>query len=106
MSTEQKLPSVPLWIDGKPCAASSARAGEITNPATGKVTKTIPFCNAADIDKAVQAATKALPAWRDAPVLRRARVLMKFRELLEANRTELAQLVTRSEEHTSELQSH
>ena len=89
-----KLPVVPMWIDGKPRVASSTRSGEIMNPATGKVTKTIPFCNAADIDAAVQAATKALPAWRDAPVLRRARVLMKFRELLEANRAELAQLVT------------
>ena len=45
--------------------------------------------------------TKALPAWRDAPVLRRARVLMKFRELLEANRSELAQLVT--QEHGKTL---
>ena len=49
----------------------------------------------------MQAATKALPAWRDAPVLRRARVLMKFRELLEANRAELAQLVT--QEHGKTL---
>ncbi|NQU55833.1 MAG: CoA-acylating methylmalonate-semialdehyde dehydrogenase, partial [Rhodospirillales bacterium] len=50
---------------------------------------------------AVQAALRALPAWRDAPVLRRARVLMKFRELLEANRAELAQLVT--QEHGKTL---
>ena len=39
----QQLPSVPLWINGKPCDASSQRASEITNPATGKVTKTILF---------------------------------------------------------------
>ena len=100
-SADNKLPVVPLWINGKAQAASGTRSGEITNPATGKVTKTVPFCNAADIDAAVQAATKALPAWRDAPVLRRARVLMKFRELLEANRNELAQLVT--QEHGKTL---
>lgn len=87
----QQLPSVPLWINGKPCDASSQRASEITNPATGKVTKTIPFCNAADIDAAVHATTAAFQAWRDAPVLRRARVLMKFRELLKANRNELGE---------------
>ena len=98
---QQSLPSVPMWIDGKPYTASSTRSGEVMNPATGRVTKTIALGNAADVDAAVQAALRALPAWRDAPVLRRARVLMKFRELLDANRAELAQLVT--QEHGKTL---
>ena len=42
--------SVPLWIDGKHVVTTSSRAGDITNPATGRVTKRVPFCNAADID--------------------------------------------------------
>jgi len=90
----QTLQSVPLWIDGKHKPASSTRAGDITNPATGQVTKRVPFCNAADIDAAVQAAQRAFPAWRDTPALRRARILMRFRELLDANKDELARLIT------------
>jgi len=97
----QNLQSVPLWIGGKRQAASSQRAGEVTNPASGRVTKRVPFCNAADIDAAVQAASRAFPAWRDAPPLRRARILMRFRELLDAHRDELARLVT--EEHGKTL---
>ncbi len=97
----QTLQSVPLWIDGKPAAAVSTRSGEITNPATGRVTKRVPFSNAADIDAAVQSAQRAFPAWRDASPLRRARILMRFRELMEAHRNELAQLIT--EEHGKTL---
>ena len=88
------VPSVPLWIDGKQQDASSTRAGDITNPATGQITRRVPFCNAADIDAAVQAASRAFPGWRDTPPLRRARILMKFRELLDANKDELAKLIT------------
>jgi malonate-semialdehyde dehydrogenase (acetylating)/methylmalonate-semialdehyde dehydrogenase len=90
----QQVPSVPLWIDGKLRAATSTRSGEVMNPATGRVAKSIPFCNAADIDTAVQAASRAFPGWRDTPPLRRARILMRFRELLDANKDELARLIT------------
>src|SRR5450631_2613449 len=90
----QNVQTVPLWIDGKHRQATSARSGEITNPATGRVIKRVPFCNAADIDAAVQSAQRAFPAWRDSPPLRRARILMRFRELLEANKDELAKLIT------------
>ena len=93
--------SVPLWINGKPVTASGQRSGEITNPATGIVTKRVAFSNAADVDAAVQAAQRALPAWRTAPALRRARILMRFRELMESHRDELAQLIT--EEHGKTL---
>ena len=90
----QNIQSVPLWIDGKHKQASGARSGEVTNPATGRVIKRVPFCNAADIDAAVQSASRAFPAWRDSPPLRRARILMRFRELLDQNKDQLARLVT------------
>ena len=95
------LTVVPMWVGGKPLPASSARTGEVTNPAIGRVARKVSFCNAADIDAAVKSAQRAFPAWRDTPPLRRARVLMKFRELLEAHRDELARLVT--EEHGKTL---
>ncbi|HTD91400.1 MAG TPA: CoA-acylating methylmalonate-semialdehyde dehydrogenase, partial [Burkholderiales bacterium] len=86
--------NIPLWINNKPATAGSQRAGDITNPATGAVTARVPFCNEADIDTAVAAAKAAFPAWRDTPPLRRARILMKYRELIDAHRDELAALVT------------
>jgi len=75
------LERLPLWIGGRAVAATTTRYGEVTNPATGEVIRHVPFANAADVDAAVKAATAAFPAWRAAPALRRARVLMRFREL-------------------------
>ena len=85
------LERLPLWIGGTSVAAMTTRYGEVTNPATGEVIRHVPLGNAAYVDAAVQAAAAALPAWRAAPPLRRARILMRFRELLEANRQYLPQ---------------
>ena len=95
------LERLPLWVDGKPYSASTTRYGEIANPATGEVLRHVPFANAADVDAAVQAASAAFPAWRSAPPLRRARVLMRFRALLEAHKKDVAKIVT--EEHGKTL---
>ena len=104
MSKPVEAPSVarmPLWIGGKAQPAVSSRHGQVTNPATGAVIRTVPFCNAADIDAAVKAATAALPEWRDAPPLRRARAMQKFLQLLQAHQKDLARLIT--EEHGKTL---
>jgi len=92
---------VPLWVNGAKRPAQAKRHGEVTNPATGAVTRRVPFCTRGDIDAAVAAAHAAFPKWRDTPPLRRARILMRYRELLEAHREELARLVT--EEHGKTL---
>jgi malonate-semialdehyde dehydrogenase (acetylating)/methylmalonate-semialdehyde dehydrogenase len=89
--------TVPLWVNGRKQAATSTRSGDVTNPATGAIVRQVPFCNDADIDAAVQAAKAAFPAWRKTPSLRRARILMRYRELLDKHRDELARLIT--EEH-------
>src|SRR5437763_1869204 len=91
------LERLPLWIGGRAVSARTKRYGEITNPATGEVVRHVPFATAEDIANAVAAATAALPAWRAAPPLRRARILMRFRDLLEAHKKDLAKLV--SQEH-------
>src|SRR5437764_9249767 len=88
---------VPLWINGQPAASSSGRFGDVTNPATGQVIRAVPLAGAADVDAAVKAATAAFPAWRDTPPVRRARILNRFRELIERHQKELAALI--SEEH-------
>ena len=96
-----QVETVSLWIDGKATAAKSTRLGEVTNPATGNVIRYAPMANAADIDAAVRAAQAALPAWRNTPALRRARVIQKFLTLMQANVKELARLI--SEEHGKTL---
>ena len=93
--------TLPLWIGGKAVAASAARTGNITNPATGDVIRKAPMANAADVDAAVAAATKAFATWSETPPLRRARALTRFRELLEANREPFSRLIT--QEHGKTL---
>ncbi len=87
--------SVPVLVGGRFESSASDRQGEVFNPSTGKVQAKVPFCTAEEIDKAVQAAAGALPAWSDTPAVDRARVMFRFREKLQARFDELAALVTR-----------
>src|SRR5437764_9791278 len=106
-ATEEKamdlttLERLPLWIGGRAMQPTTTRYGEVTNPATGEVIRHVPFANATDVDAAVQAAARAFPAWRASPPLRRARVMMRFRELLDRHKKDLARVVT--EEHGKTL---
>src|SRR5215470_15630220 len=88
---------LPLWINGQVTTSNSTRFGDVTNPATGEVIRKVPFANATDVDVAVKAAAAAFPAWRDTPPVRRARIINKFRELVEKHQKELAAII--SEEH-------
>ena len=92
---------VPLWIGGQRVEPCTERSSEVTNPATGAVIRRVPLCGSVDVDRAVAAAGAAFPAWRNTPPLRRARILTRFRELMEAHRDELARLIT--EEHGKTL---
>jgi malonate-semialdehyde dehydrogenase (acetylating)/methylmalonate-semialdehyde dehydrogenase len=95
-------PQIPLWIDGKPQPASAQRFGEVFDPARGVAIRLTPLCEAQDVERAVSAAARAFPAWRDTPPLRRARILMRFRDLIEIDKENLARLV--SEEHGKTLE--
>jgi malonate-semialdehyde dehydrogenase (acetylating)/methylmalonate-semialdehyde dehydrogenase len=95
------LERLPLWIGGKPTPSRTTRYGEVTNPATGEVIRHVPFANAADVDAAVSTAAGAFKTWSTTPSLRRARVLMRFRDLLETHRKDLARIVT--QEHGKTL---
>ena len=95
------LERLPLWIGGRAVGATTTRYGDVTNPATGEVIRHVPFANTADVDMAVQAAAAAFEAWSVTPALRRARVLMRFRDLLETHKKDLAKVVT--QEHGKTL---
>ena len=94
------LATVPVWINGK-AVVPEGRMGEVYNPATGQLTRRVPFCNEEVIDKAVKAAAAAYPGWRDASILRRARVMQRFLVLLQEHQKEIAGLIT--QEHGKTL---
>ena len=96
-ATARAVEEVPFWIAGKPSSSGVARRGDVTNASTGEVIRTVPFAGAEDVDAAVKSALAAFPAWRETPPLRRARLLTRFRELVEQHREEIATLI--SEEH-------
>ncbi len=85
------------WIGGKPVASQSGRSGVVWNPATGEEQSRVDFASAAEVDAAVTAAKGAFPAWRATPLSRRAEVMFKLRELVDANRRRIATLI--SQEH-------
>ncbi|MEZ7127402.1 CoA-acylating methylmalonate-semialdehyde dehydrogenase [Nonomuraea sp. AD125B] len=85
--------SVRHWINGAR-ADGDARSAELFDPATGEVGGHVALASPADVDAAVAAAAAAFPAWRDTSLVKRARVLFRYRELMEAHRDELAALVS------------
>ena len=97
---EIQLDTVPVWINGN-AVVPQGRFGEVYNPAAGQVAKRVPFCDKDVIDKAAKAAAAAYPAWRDASILRRARVMQRFLVLLQEHQKEVATLIT--EEHGKTL---
>ncbi len=86
--------TVPSFVGGRDVATTSGRFGAVYHPSSGRVARRVGFASAADVDRAVDAAAAAFPAWAAFPPLRRARILNRFRELVERNRTRLAALIT------------
>src|SRR6187551_2651529 len=82
------------FIGGKWISSQAAEFVNVHNPALGKVIARTPLSTRADLDSAVQAAAKAFPAWRDTPVVLRARSMFKLVHLLEQHFDEIARIVT------------
>ena len=83
------------FIAGRRTAGSGDRTGDVFNPATGAVDARVALATSADVDAAVAAARDAFSSWAETSPLRRARVLFRFRDLLESHRDALAALITR-----------
>jgi len=75
------------WVD-----ATSGQTMEVINPATGETIAEVPSCGAEDVDRAVEAAKKALPEWLDATPKERSELLHKLADVLDEHAEELAQL--------------
>ena len=85
------------WLDGKVVEGTSGRSGIVYDPATGQQQASVDFASAAEVDRAVAIAKAAFPAWRATNLSRRAEVMFHLRELVDANRKEIASLI--SKEH-------
>ncbi|MFQ6328225.1 CoA-acylating methylmalonate-semialdehyde dehydrogenase [Nocardia sp. CWNU-33] len=88
------MQTIAHWVDGKGFAGTSAATAPVTNPATGVVTGQVALARVEDVQAAIDSATAAFPAWRDASLARRTQVLFRFRELLNERKEELAKLIT------------
>jgi len=90
------------FINGKPVAGTSGRTADVYNPATGEVQAKVALASPAELQAAVDAAKAAQPKWAATNPQRRARVFMKFVELLNQNMEELAVLISREHGKTVE----
>jgi malonate-semialdehyde dehydrogenase (acetylating)/methylmalonate-semialdehyde dehydrogenase len=81
------------WIGGRAVDREPERSGAVYDPATGRQTARVAYAGGDDVDAAVQTARAAFPAWRDTSVVRRARVMFAFRDILERHKDELARII-------------
>ncbi|MFK7918591.1 MAG: CoA-acylating methylmalonate-semialdehyde dehydrogenase [Ilumatobacter sp.] len=82
------------WIDGKVVESTSGHSAPVYDPATGEQTGALDLASVAEVDAAVAAAKSAFPAWRATSLSRRSEVMFRMRELVDANRKEIASLLT------------
>ena len=81
------------FIGGKEYSGSSKRLSSVYNPATGEETAKVKLGSIEDLNLSVDTAQKALVSWSNTPPLQRARVLFKFKELIEKNENELTKII-------------
>jgi malonate-semialdehyde dehydrogenase (acetylating)/methylmalonate-semialdehyde dehydrogenase len=82
------------WIDGKEVPGTSGRSGPVYDPAAGTQTAEVHLASGAEVGAAAAAASAAAAEWRAVPLAARAAAMFRLREVLDANRNELARLVT------------
>lgn len=89
-----KAPTVKLLINGQFVESKTTEWREVINPATQEVLARVPFATQDEINQAVAAAKEAFKTWRKTPIGARARIFLKYQELIRANMKELAALLT------------
>jgi malonate-semialdehyde dehydrogenase (acetylating)/methylmalonate-semialdehyde dehydrogenase len=94
-SHTEKLMTCKLLINGQWVKSQATEFQKVYNPSSGEAIALTPMGGYADLDKAVAAAEKAFLEWKEVPAVERARVMFRFKALLEANYEEIARLVTK-----------
>jgi malonate-semialdehyde dehydrogenase (acetylating)/methylmalonate-semialdehyde dehydrogenase len=93
MSTLVAPKTLKHWIGGRFDPTPAERYAKVNNPVTGEVIASVPRGAAVDVDRAVDAARAAFPAWRDASLAKRSAVMFAFRDLVFRHQRDLAALV-------------
>jgi malonate-semialdehyde dehydrogenase (acetylating) / methylmalonate-semialdehyde dehydrogenase len=81
------------FVGGRESRGTSDRFGNVYDPTTGAVAARVPYASRADVEAAISDARQAFPTWAAMPALKRARVMLRFRELLLERADELARLI-------------
>ncbi|BAU76707.1 CoA-acylating methylmalonate-semialdehyde dehydrogenase [Metapseudomonas furukawaii] len=92
---------IPHLINGER-VADQGRTADVFNPSTGEAIHKVGLASRETLQKAIDAAKAAFPAWRNTPPAKRAQVLFRFKQLLEANEAEISRLI--SQEHGKTLE--
>ena len=88
------MTAIPHWINNKAFTRHGGATSPVTNPATGQVTGEVALATVEDARTVIDAAAAAFPAWRDTSLTTRTQILFAFRELLNARKGELAEIIT------------
>ena len=91
---DPKLLRQTCFIDGVWAAADCGASIAVNNPASGKIIASVPDCGAAETERAIAAANRALDGWRQTTAAERSRILRRWFELIVANHDDLALLMT------------
>ncbi|WP_288462321.1 aldehyde dehydrogenase family protein, partial [uncultured Pseudomonas sp.] len=92
--TQTTIKDVPLLIDGQFVTSTSRESCEVINPATQEVLARVPFATAEEVQRAVASAKAAFATWRKTPIGARARIFLRYQQLIREHMSELAALLT------------
>ena len=88
------IPTVPLLIGGRFVESATREWRDVVNPATQQVLARVPFATASEVEAAVASAKGAFGAWRKTPIGARARIFLKYQQLIRDHMAELAAILT------------
>ena len=94
MTANSSIPSVKLLINGELVESKTSQWRDVVNPATQQVLARVPFATAEEMNAAVACAAEAFKTWRKTPIGARARIFLKYQQLIRENMKELAALLT------------
>jgi len=86
------MTTVGHFINGQ-LTTVSERTQDVYNPSTGAVSKQVALASKATVEEAIAAAQAAYPSWRNTPAIKRARVMFKFKDLLEQHADKICQMI-------------
>jgi malonate-semialdehyde dehydrogenase (acetylating)/methylmalonate-semialdehyde dehydrogenase len=94
IAQEQDVKRISHWIGGRTFQGESGRSGPVYNPALGRQTGAVDFAPAEEVDRAVQAAKAAFPAWRATSLSKKSAILFRVRELAFQHKDDIARILT------------